>query len=86
MNIYVTAKIHNELQYLHNLFPIIWSPFISGAFKFSSIDEARMAMNCIYKNMFEYEDFTVDSLYSMEFIGITNGTVVIKTPYVTKEV
>lgn len=86
MNIYISAKISNEKQYLHNMYPVDWAPFISGAMKFTSIEEARLAMNCLYKNLFYYPDFSVESFYSISFIGIENGVIVFEKPYVVKEV
>lgn len=85
-NVYVMAMIGNERHYLHSLYPINWSPFISGATKFVSIEEARMTVNCIYKNLFNNDDnFNIDSFYSIRFITVENAVVTDETPYVIKE-
>lgn len=84
-NIYVMSLIGNEYHYLHSLYPISWSPFISGAMKFSSVYEARMTVNCIYKNLFNDENFTIDSLYSIKFVTVENAIVTDETPYIIKE-
>jgi hypothetical protein len=84
MNVYVTAVIDNEKVYLHSIFPIKWDPFISGAMKFSSVEEARLALNCSYKHLFNSEEFTLEALYSIHFLGIVNENVEFNEPYLYK--
>lgn len=90
-NIYVTSIIGNEKRYLQSIYPIIWTPFISGATKFTSLEEARLTMNCIYKNLFstnddEYNEFTIESLYSITFLIVENGVIIGEVPYILKGV
>lgn len=84
MNVYVKAIIDNEKVYLRSIFPIIWDPFISGAMKFSSVEEARLALNCAYKHLFNNEQFTLEALYSIHFVGVVNGDVSFNEPYLYK--
>lgn len=86
MNVYVVASIQNRKEYLHSLYPVAWAPFISGAYKFSSISEARQQMNFIYKHLFGNEDgFDVNALYSIKFITINNGNCIDEQTYLTRE-
>lgn len=86
MNVYVATIIHGQKEYLHNLYPIAWAPFISGAYKFSSVEEARQQMNFVYKHLFSNEDdFDINSLYSIKFITINNGNIVGEQIYLTRE-
>lgn len=84
-NIYVMSMIGNERHYLHSLYPVTWSPFISGAMKFASVEEARLTTNCIYKNLFNNENFSIESLYSIRFITVENAVVTNELPYIIKE-
>lgn len=88
--IYISCIIGNEKRYLQSIYPINWSPFISGAMSFSSIEEARLTLNCIYKNLFNDEEFTIESLYSIRLITVMkqiNGptTSNVEVPYIFKE-
>ena len=84
MNVYVKAIIDNDKVYLHSIFPVIWDPFISGAMKFSSVEEARMALNCAYKHLFNNEQFTLEALYSIEFVGVVREGLTFREPYLCK--
>lgn len=89
MNVYISSKISNEKQYLQSIYPISWSPFISGAMKFPTVEEARETMNSIYKNLFYYPDFSIESFYSIKFVCIERNELGVTTsekPYVSKEV
>ncbi len=83
-NVYVSSIINNERHYLHSIYPITWSPFISGAMKFASIEEARLTTNCIYKNLFD-DKFDIDSFYSIKFITVDNAVITDESPYILKE-
>lgn len=83
-NIYVSAIIDNEKHYLQTMYPISWSPFISGALKFTSIPEARLNMNCLYKNLFT-DNFTLDTLYTVNFVIVENAVITEEIPYILKE-
>lgn len=82
---YVELNILNDRFYLHSIYPVNWSSFISDAIKFNSVEETRSIMNKRYSQISQSLDDNLQAINSIKIVTLEDGNIIGEEYYIRRE-